>query len=129
MLSVGTGLKLKTSEDGPAGPITVDELFTSLARIAVIRPENVKPVDDEARQRVEMVRREPETRRLVALLAVQRRAPIVRVPARATARPRERRAASRRGTNRNSGSRGDPSRSDDDEPDDLEAALPVGGAA
>jgi hypothetical protein len=101
MLSVGTGLKLKTSERGCARPSTGDEVFTLLARIAVIRPENVKPADGDARQMVERVRREPETRRLVALVAEQRRGqrrdPILYVPApfMGAERPREHRSRSR----------------------------------
>jgi hypothetical protein len=94
--------------DGPK-PATTADWNTSLAQMAVLYPKTVTPADDEARDLFKRVRREPGTRRLVAVLASQRRdqrRPVMHIPQRRepVARPRERRARSR-----STSSRGDPS--------------------
>jgi hypothetical protein len=117
----GTGIKSDTGH-GPQ-PATADELNLTLARLAVLHPNKVKPADDEARELVRRQRRSPETRRLVAVLAVQRRnqrrTPIVHVPPGREREPRPR-AQSRR---RAGSSRDGPSRSSDDEPEPPPVAL------
>jgi hypothetical protein len=78
-----------------------NELTGPLALMAVLYPDKVTAVDDEARELVERVRNEPETRRLVATLASQVRTPSgIAIPAskapRVHNRPRERRSGSTR---------------------------------
>jgi hypothetical protein len=110
--AASSGIKIDTGH-GPK-PATVADLNLTLARIAVIRPENIKPADDEARQMVEQVRHEPETRRLVAMLVAQRhqqrRAPAIHVPQRSQ---REREPRPRAQSRRRAGS----SRDGPDDPD------------
>jgi hypothetical protein len=85
--------------DAGHGPkhVTLDEWNTSLARIAVLYPEKVIPADREARELVQRLEHDPETRRLVAALAVQTRATLPARPLRAArarsprSRPRSRR--------------------------------------
>jgi hypothetical protein len=83
-------------------PATVDEVNLMLARIAVLRPNKVKPADDDAHRLVRDV--------------LQRRTPIVHVPPRREREPKPR-ARSRR---RAGSSRDGP----DDPPDDPDLDPP-----
>lgn len=94
--------------DGPK-PATVDDLNRWAARCAVLHPKKVIPIDDEARELVRRERRNPETRRLVAVMAMQRRS-VSRDRREPIARPREHRAG------RTNGSRAPPRSGDDDPP-------------
>ena len=76
-------------------PATVAEVNRSLAQACVFHPGSVKPGDEEARAAVERVRREPDTRRLLAQLARERRqAQVVAPHVASRATPRERRPRS-----------------------------------
>jgi hypothetical protein len=54
-------------------PATVDEFLDTFALMAVLHPDKCPTMDDDFRKRVERVRRQPRTRRLVLKLQAQTR--------------------------------------------------------
>jgi len=118
-----TGLRIDTG-DGPR-PVTAKEWNESLARMAWVHRGSVVPADDDARRDVERVhpRRDPETRRLLALRRLELR-PGTRAPdvSRHVRQPRSRAPRSRRlvGAAR---AHGPPSRPGDEDPEPPQLAL------
>jgi hypothetical protein len=100
--------------EGPE-PVTIDDWNTSLARMSVLYPKTVVPVDDEARELIRREKQNPETHRLISALASRRRAGSSPRPA-VTPRARESRPRARR--TRSAGR---------DDPSEAELPPPVGG--